>query len=786
MVDLCDLKLIANMANGATLPDVAELDFENSTDDQSLFSSIAGMDVALISTDSLDMDQLRQRCETNKNDYKLTFEDSGQWTTSGFGTGTSPSGAATHYEDSADEERRHGQSTDYLLNNDEVPNGTLTTWGRIRSVEPFDARTNSLPASNVSFRTPTANSRRPTSLLANFVERQNLTGSPPPEDYEYHEEYRGNGRYVDLNENEIGFVPANTASIQRNTTAPIATSTPRDALPPVPTSTHDRWRDAHRPTASKPPRRTFAELQSPTPAAHAPDLNFLALPFKVPNFCRTSPSLDEILRHTQRSDRPNGRLSASKTEALLSDCLAGETSDAAARLFSTPTPSSTTLTDGPDSGLGSSSTAGPSHIEDWGSLSILLPKNVVDACSFFKSNVTLLSGSAANSIERQNRTVCSEPHGHRSFNCAACRTCFGVRNGLHPPSSFAHSQRSQLCDCTDLDETRRFASFTADEKPRRSTNRRARLHAEELSVIGHPIYDAKRRIVESVVEGVAEIARGGSAVGLCNSLERLLADGMLEGKRVWSFIVEVTRPGRATFAVHELVERLQVDEKPENSRVQSFFAELLRTHSLDGWLSYVVLKERVLASTYSDTAFIVRAHTAYRSLFWRLIESLELLSVLTKCERPTSTDEQGHSNCAARLASDSRVPKSSSVPTSLNTNLRTPTEQPRRLLNSTTAGSLRRRRRGSKIPVSSTPVSSHRRSRSTQLTKSEPTNSIGRSHSNVVRVRESILAEGLLPLAAGEEVRIIQLRGSFARCCRVKQRKGVVLNGTVPTHFLEM
>lgn len=35
------------------------------------------MDPGLISTDSLDMEQLRQRCETKKNDYKLIFEDSG-------------------------------------------------------------------------------------------------------------------------------------------------------------------------------------------------------------------------------------------------------------------------------------------------------------------------------------------------------------------------------------------------------------------------------------------------------------------------------------------------------------------------------------------------------------------------------------------------------------------------------------------------------------------------------------------------------------------------------------
>lgn len=294
MVELYDLKLVAGMrgGNGMAAPTtdldhwtvggmdehIAQLDFETSSiaNEESIFSSIA-MDAALISTDSLDMDQLRQRCETKKNDYKLTFEDSGQWT-SGFETGTSPSGVAIHDELSEEEHRR--QSADLMLNNDDYANGTLTTWGRIKSIEPpYDPKTNSMPS--VAFRQtqPIQQERRPTSLLANFVERQQTTNPTPPEDYEYSEQYLGDGRYVDLNENEIGFAPASTAPIQRSASTSSKRSLPPVPPPIVPPSPKNRWKTAHHKTSSTaPPRRTFANLGGNN---HVPDLNFLSLPFKV-------------------------------------------------------------------------------------------------------------------------------------------------------------------------------------------------------------------------------------------------------------------------------------------------------------------------------------------------------------------------------------------------------------------------------------------------------------------------------------------------------------------------
>jgi hypothetical protein len=94
---------------------------------------------------------------------------------------------------------------------------------------------------------------------------------------------------------------------------------------------------------------------------------------------------------------------------------------------------------------------------------------------------------------------------------------------------------------------------------------------------------------------------------------------------------------------------------------------------MEGYFSYIVLKEKQLAEMYNDTAFLIRAHTAYRTLFWRLIESLELLSVLSQSERPSSstqsTANQLGSPSASRIASDSRIPKSTSEPLRLSVKL---------------------------------------------------------------------------------------------------------------------
>ncbi|KAL3997964.1 hypothetical protein ACH3XW_13095 [Acanthocheilonema viteae] len=701
MVELCELKLVDQNLESQWPADIdqhiAQLDFQRSTDeeDTSLFSSMA-LDPSIISTDSLDIEKLHARCEVKKNDYKLTFEDSGQWTS-----------------------------------------GNFTTWGRIRSTEPLDEKTNSLPELSNNLKIAASEQQRPSSLVATFVERQ--------PDYDYLELYMGNGRYVDVNDNEIGFVSQSTAAVQRV----------------------DRWRAANRlpPNPPMKPRRTFADFQ----ANRAPHLDFMFLNHNIPSLCQSSTSVSEIMDKLKE-----GVLEDENFDFSLLNVLEKR---------------------GPDSGLGSSATAssGPSHIEDWPSLALLLPKHVAEACSFFKANSQLLTGS--NNIER------IIPRRNE-----ACRACFNVRKRLHPPV-WAQPARTRyvLCDCVSSEIVDRNVSaqdqFTSFSQ--------LRLRAQELSVVGLPIYNAKRKLVEKVVEGVAEVARGGSSTNLCSTLEMLLADG-LKIKHPWDMIVTVTAPGPATNNVYSLVNKLDKSEKSLNSRVEVFFNELIKLGSVDCWMCYVVLKENVLARIYYDGAFMLRASTAYRSLLWRLLENLELITLLEHRSSSNLSPQEWPNTMlleASRLASDSRVPKSSSMPARLSN------QKPNSIYNNsnhTNSAHFARSNdvqllRRSRIPLlSQRPVrtkssveacsnhSSRSSSREGEMTSTDGIPPSHQLHSRggidpgccLVSAIDDFNEPGMLEVSRGERLRILTTRGQLARCCRLQPRHDRVLQGLVPTSNL--
>lgn len=80
----------------------------------------------------------------------------------------------------------------------------------------------------------------------------------------------------------------------------------------------------------------------------------------MPSFCRSQISIDKMLKKAQNgSFLPNKNLFTD--EKLLLDT-SSELSMLDQNIFQ------------PDSGLGSSSSSGPSHIEDWPSLAVLLPR----------------------------------------------------------------------------------------------------------------------------------------------------------------------------------------------------------------------------------------------------------------------------------------------------------------------------------------------------------------------------------------------------------------------------
>lgn len=130
--------------------------------------------------------------------------------------------------------------------------------------------------------------------------------------------------------------------------------------------------------------------------------------------------------------------------------------------------------------------------------------------------------------------------------------------------------RSKSCNCQTQ------SLFFPTNHGKLCISSKLKLHAQELSIIGLPIYNSKRSLVERVVEGVAEIVRGAPTNVLITALESLLSDGLNNGLTCWDMIDSVTAPGPATSNVYQLVKDLGNSEKPKNSRTQYLFKELLR------------------------------------------------------------------------------------------------------------------------------------------------------------------------------------------------------------------
>jgi hypothetical protein len=152
---------------------------------------------------------------------------------------------------------------------------------------------------------------------------------------------------------------------------------------------------------------------------------------------------------------------------------------------------------------------------------LLLFRHVVDACSFFKTNSFLLGGST-NNVERQ----CCPP---RSFTTTE----------IHRPATACYNCLQEISITPEITKS---AVITRDDSSHRTTQN-LRLHAKELTLIGLPIYDRKRNLIERVVEGVAEVIRGGSSIVLLSALDKLLKDGLKPGIHPWDVIKKITGKG---------------------------------------------------------------------------------------------------------------------------------------------------------------------------------------------------------------------------------------------------
>ncbi|KAF7639231.1 hypothetical protein Mgra_00001192 [Meloidogyne graminicola] len=923
MVDLYDIKLLPTTVkdNDTTTywpPNiderVANLDFGTSmTEDgnnmSTLFSDSIGADPRLISTDSLDIEMIRMRCENNKqNDYKLTFEDdSGQWTTSGIGASyiTNASASPTALQTRKvlkflrEKEVRHVRDGNSLLvgdNHDNHPslqllerlnlaydNDDLTrrgednrinneklrdklmgeifnndkdsincskthhdlirkkpsiiTWGRINaateeSTEQISSRTafdsdnvTSLSGLNCNRRICRGKFEKPNCARgvsspafvcaqSSKVLHQTIDNVEADDlQRKYSEYYIGNGRYIDMNHNEIGFTPTNTI---------VHAGPPSEKFIKENESVKNKQQHKANTTTE-----TFADL---SPSKTAPDLQFIALSYKVPSICTNSStvaattSFDDLLKQAKEGNLESV-LEYYPAEKLLFENGKDECNEDTV----------------PDSGLGSSHSEGPSHIEDWYEIYLIHAylfarnpnqRHVVDACSFFKSNSFLLANNDSN-IERRRcycfgRKLCGNRWQKISripLSCC-CDNEACVKSSIATFNHQRYRLRSNTCLLTASDDWLSSSYPFGSTLTSNGNFTLKRLHQRELALVGLPIYEQKRQIIERVVAGVGEQIRGASTsvktLVLLTALESLLVDGLLSTVQPWEVIRQLTGKGPVTVSIFLLCEELEFSEKPKNSLVSHFLQGLIALHSIDCWYSFSlnISFEHQLRKFYLDSSFLLGAHTSYRSLFARFVDCLELLSVLNRCNeggslptrfrkgRPlviaSSLDVcERSNNSAAKLPSDSRVPKSSSLPSRiiLNSNKdvvivkdvnSSKSSKDNCKITHVVKEPLKRR---SKIPVLSSRIKSDVSSYYLRVYHSR-SSSRRSTPLRVCNVRESVVEETkakkngtLLDAHKGEQIGVLTVRGAYSRCVRLNSelvdRKLTLKNGVVPTDKLE-
>ncbi|KRX66305.1 Peptidase inhibitor 16, partial [Trichinella sp. T9] len=132
------------------------------------------------------------------------------------------------------------------------------------------------------------------------------------------------------------------------------------------------------------------------------------------------------------------------------------------------------------------------------------------------------------------------------------------------------------------------------------------------------------------------------------SIVNFLEDGLTVPNTIWSVICSATKMGPATRPVYDLVNYLDKNELFKDAKVEMFLMGLFRLHSLDGWLSYLVLKGQLLQQFYLKSAFLRGATSGYGNLFDKALSEIQSLYRFFD-ER--SSSERANSNADDPLAS---------------------------------------------------------------------------------------------------------------------------------------
>uniref|UniRef100_A0A915IIP9 RUN domain-containing protein n=1 Tax=Romanomermis culicivorax TaxID=13658 RepID=A0A915IIP9_ROMCU len=169
------------------------------------------------------------------------------------------------------------------------------------------------------------------------------------------------------------------------------------------------------------------------------------------------------------------------------------------------------------------------------------------------------------------------------------------------------------------------------------------------------------------------------------SIQQLLMDGLLPSRNLCNVIYYSSMLCSIPNSVRTLAENMQ-EELVKNTKMnvdfvfQLFVTGLLKLRNLDTYLLHLVTERRFLSHYYSPKSFLLNASSIYKPLLEKFLSSIRpltllnftplspcsLLAQIAKSSIPFSATLANNNFNPAKLPPDSRIPKSSSLPSKMN------------------------------------------------------------------------------------------------------------------------
>lgn len=499
------------------------------------------------------------------------------------------------------------------------------------------------------------------------LQQETDSSTAAPLDYEYAEFYV-NGRYVDMNHNEIGYTVPPTVIQQQHNDVPVdppakpprtfTTLLEEKLLLQNNTNNNNVMNkvvgaekiDKSSQTDNNVDRFNYSIPNQITVAGWAKDdesrnrngLEFLRLPFEIPALgASLTPFLANFLGENESmTPKQEGNIVAKMYDRkdILAEVDHIPPADPPKLILKSKCEKFENVNLNGDAG-------GPNHVQDWDSLAALLPNNVVDACRFFKTNSQFL------------RNIDKPDYHHNR------RQCDRTPSASSSNSEIYRKKRSRrYCRCKEDEFVENDTDVDCSSSP---SNRLINVEVEFTASVQKQLTDEKltslKNLLNDIEEHCSEIQQNfkhnninlvnckdqnnqkqqhsllGTLIfnSLCPTLELLVSEGLLQDKSLGDVMKSSRIVDIATRSICGMILNLRgaaSDSRGGGQRGERslqfavFIDSLLSSRSLDVWLCDLISDRQLVAENYSKLSYIgLLSRACSARLFDRLLDTVAKL-----------------------------------------------------------------------------------------------------------------------------------------------------------------